>query len=380
MKPRLTFYTNIPSPYNIDFFEALTEHFDLGVVYYSSIESDRQWTLVEDQARYKRICLENNLIARLIQKVKSDFHFSNAIFRQAFTDDARFVVASGNYYLPNTVAVLLISKLRGKVILWFGERLFTSRSKLRFLFKKMLMLPLRNCCKEVLCIGDAAASSYRAHGVKRPMEIVPYNINDSRYKKEALDPVRLERIRAELNPDGKCVVITSGSLIHRKGMDVAIEAFCTLPELLRQDAELWIMGDGELRAELEARVNGRGRVVFLGFKEKEEIPYLYGLSDLFLFCSRYDGWGVVVNEAMSASLPVVLSDRVVASQLVVEGKGGYVCASDSVADFRAALEKVVRDPALRRAMGEFNAQQAARWNSASMAAKVLEICGKYGQF
>lgn len=378
MKRGLTFYTNIPSPYNIDFFEALSEHFDLSVVYYSSIEKDRQWTLVENGARYKRTCLSNNTLAQMVQKVKTDFHFSTAIFRQVLSDDSHFVVASGNYYLPNTVVVLLLSKLRGKRILWFGERLFTSRSRLRFLFKKILLLPLKACCEEVLCIGDAAMVSYREHGVSCPMEVVPYNIDDSRYKRQRLDPARLDELRQRLNPEGKTVIVTSGSLIHRKGMDVAIDAFMGLSPELNASAQLWIMGDGELRGVLKEKVKGYDNVKFLGFKEQVEIPYHYAASDLFLFCSRYDGWGVVVNEAMSAGLPVVVSDQVVASQLVHEGEGGYVCTSGSVLEFRAALERLLGDAALREAMGAYNERQAALWNSASMANKVMRICEKYG--
>lgn len=374
MKPSLTFYTNIPSPYNINFFEALSVHFELKVVYYSAIEKDRQWTLVEGADTYRKTCLDNNKLALLVQKKKTDFHFSNSIIMEAFTDKSSFVVVGGNYYIPNTLVVLAVAKLRGKKILWYGERLFPTASKIRFIIKKILLLPLRICCKRVLCVGKTAAGSYRLHGIDKPMDIIPYNIDSSRYDKEHLQDMRVRMLKQELNANGKMIILTSGSLIFRKGMDIAIESFIALPDELKNKCELWIMGDGELRDSLQSTANNHSNIKFLGFKEQDEIPFYYAAADVFLFCSRYDGWGVVINEAISSGLPVVVSDAVVASELIHEGKGGYVCASESVAWFQAALEKILRDRELRNSMGVYNKLQSLQWNSNAMALKLSKIC------
>ena len=53
-----------------------------------------------------------------------------------------------------------------------------------------------------------------------------------------------------------------------------------------------------------------GRIVFLGFVEKNDIPYYFANSDIFAFASRYDGWALVINEALAADLPIISSDKV----------------------------------------------------------------------
>src|SRR6185295_13276085 len=88
---------------------------------------------------------------------------------------------------------------------------------------------------------------------------------------------------------------------------------------------LVLVGDGPESKSLRELASARNlrRVRFAGSREPSELPGIYAAADLFVLPSRHEPWGVVVNEAMAAGLPVVLSDRVgAAPDLLVDGANG----------------------------------------------------------
>ena len=92
--------------------------------------------------------------------------------------------------------------------------------------------------------------------------------------------------------------------------------------------DLMLLGDGALRPKLLERLADWGlqEVVHMpGFRQYEELPAYYGLASCFVHASTTEQWGLVVNEAMAAGLPVLVSNRCgCAADLVVPGVNGYV--------------------------------------------------------
>ena len=91
--------------------------------------------------------------------------------------------------------------------------------------------------------------------------------------------------------------------------------------------ELVLLGDGELRPELlrhREALGLEGSVRMPGFKQYDELPSWYGLASAFVLASTADTWGLVVNEAMAAGLPVLVSYRCgCAADLVRDGVNGF---------------------------------------------------------
>src|SRR5207247_9742522 len=88
-------------------------------------------------------------------------------------------------------------------------------------------------------------------------------------------------------------------------------------------AELCIAGSGEQSEPLcnLAADLGLEWLVSVAFHNQSELPGLYAASDVFVLPSAQESWGLVVNEAMAAGLPVIVSDEVGAAPDLVEGKG-----------------------------------------------------------
>jgi glycosyltransferase involved in cell wall biosynthesis len=103
---------------------------------------------------------------------------------------------------------------------------------------------------------------------------------------------------------------------------------------------LLIIGDGEERPNLEAMCKAFSiddRVMFLGSMSTEDARSLLYKADLFVFPTRSDSWGVVVNEALLAGVPVICSDMCGAKVLLNGLERGDIFRSDSEDDLRRAL-------------------------------------------
>ena len=372
MKPSLTFYTNIVSPYQLDFFSELANYFSLKVVFFSKSENDRSWNLSTDKTSYEVIFLRTNKFVRVIQKLMPSFHFSYDILSVSYNDKSKYVVLGGNYFIPNTLIALLMLSIRKKDIYWFGERVFPS-GIFKSGVKKILLMPIMVLTKGIMAVGQDGINSYRNYGYNKPCYNIPYNIDYGKFEENQIDQVLLNGLRKKFNPSNKLIVLTSGSLIKRKGMDTAIESFKNISKSNKLAAELWILGDGELRADLELLASDNSNIKFLGFLQPTELHSVFILSDIFLFCSRYDGWGVVINEALSAGLPVITSQEASSCELVIKGNAGFVHQSDNVNQFTTSLNILLSDVDLRKELSVNAKTIAKKWSSAAMAQKVSEI-------
>ena len=117
-----------------------------------------------------------------------------------------------------------------------------------------------------------------------------------------------EEYRRELNIGGNFVVINVGRPIKVKGFNILLDAYMKTGETDKID--LYIVG-GEPQEDVKKIVddNKLVNVHFIGLLSTEELNKYYAASDMMVFTSRGDVWGLVVNEAMSFGLPVVTSDK-----------------------------------------------------------------------
>ena len=129
-------------------------------------------------------------------------------------------------------------------------------------------------------------------------------------------------------------------------MQYLIEAFLQLhdPNLV-----LVIVGDGDYKAELLKLVpEGRTDILFVG--HDEDTAKYYAMADIFVMPSFSDPWGLTVNEAMLAGLPVITTTNVGAQELI-QGNGFVIPPRDAAA-LKNALERLIYDAPLRLAMGK----------------------------
>lgn len=121
------------------------------------------------------------------------------------------------------------------------------------------------------------------------------------------------------------------------------------------DARLMLVGTGNGVKRLEelARESPAAHaIVFLGFVSEEALSDLYQRCAIFALPSTQEGFGLVFAEAMLAGLPCVASTLDAAGEVVLDGETGILVTPSTPGELEAALLRLLRDPALRKRMGE----------------------------
>ena len=139
--------------------------------------------------------------------------------------------------------------------------------------------------------------------------------------------------------DNRIEVVFVGQLIRRKGVDLLLEA---MHALFKQYPKLFltVIGRGEMADSIQERAAMLGvtdRVVLEGVIPSRAIPERVAAADLLVLPSRFDGWGMVVNEALSVGKPVIVSDRCGSADLVQNEVNGYVFRGEDIVDLRRCL-------------------------------------------
>ncbi|MBI4812386.1 glycosyltransferase family 4 protein [Candidatus Falkowbacteria bacterium] len=197
-------------------------------------------------------------------------------------------------------------------------------------------------------------------------------INEFKVKEEKITvaPIFVERItrnveRAIRNND-KFIFLTVGRLAPVKNISLQIEAMAEVTNNLQLTTsnikvELWIVGEGKERKKLELKIKNLrlgNNVKLLGQKNREELCDIYSKADAFLLTSDYEGWGLVVIEAASFGLPIIMTDvgcagEVIKDPLTSSGQAsGIIIPVGDKEKLIAAMVEIINNKELRKKIGE----------------------------
>lgn len=183
------------------------------------------------------------------------------------------------------------------------------------------------------------------------------------------EPLSMETGRDEVR------LVYVGRLSQEKGVADLLRALARLQPRFPQ-ARTWIAGDGPERANLQrlAADLGIGRVVeFLGFRH--DACALMSRADIVVHVPRYEGFGLVLLEAMAAGRPVVTNDAPGGmSEIVVNGETGIVVPAGSEEKLVDALSRLAGDPKERARLGKNGRDHCvAEFSAALMARRTAEL-------
>jgi glycosyltransferase involved in cell wall biosynthesis len=180
-------------------------------------------------------------------------------------------------------------------------------------------------------LGDRV---HERHGVPRNRIVVIPNFVDTRRFAPAAEA-----------PEPRSLVFV-GRLSPEKNLEALLEALAGL-----DGTSLTVVGDGPLRADLEAHADRLGiDAQFVGPVAHERLPEILGRAEAFVLPSRYEGHPKAAIEAMACGLPLIGTDVPGIRDLVHDGETGVLCGT-SASEIREAVERVLGDPGLRERLG-----------------------------
>jgi len=264
-----------------------------------------------------------------------------------------YVCTDLGYFI--THVTFLIARLRKKpFVLWNGQWIEVAHPR------RWLMKPFEN--QIVRQAGSLVAYSSKAkeflvhRGADLDKIFVAHNASHYKYSKPSAST--LAKFRTRIGGGDRRIVLFFGRFIPMKAPDLMVKAFAGVAKNF-PDVYLIMAGTGpELRRVqcLVAKM-GMGQVYLTGkITSSTEKDLLFASASVFVLPSRYarsaEPWGLVLNEAATAGLPLITTDMVGATgDLVIDGKSGLVVPADDVLALQQAIEWMFTHPEQSRQMG-----------------------------
>lgn len=167
------------------------------------------------------------------------------------------------------------------------------------------------------------------------------------------------------------ILISVGQVSKRKNQEVIIKALSNIPD---KHVKYLICGFGELEGYLKSllkQFNLEDRVIFAGYRS--DVKELLYTADCFIFPSLQEGLPVSLMEAMAAGLPVICSKIRGNTDLIEDGKGGYLVEADDVDEFAESIDKVINEVKLCREFGAYNVQKVVKYDKENVEKQMANI-------
>ena len=339
---RVAMVASSPTPYKVPFYRLLAERSDLEVDYYFCVKDSatRAWDI--ELSGIGRWEVLGGVHVPLPWAHKTYCRINPGVVPALARGRYDAVIVCGYNHVTMQAAMAYCIATRTPFIIQGESHVLKTRKRLSRLLKRLFIAPLIRRSSAALATGTLAKEYWQQMGIPQDRIVIVANTPDVTWFSAEADRARRhrQRLRDALGIGHTCTGIFVGRLIEVKGLRALFDALRLLPPTQRP--ALLLVGDGPLRADLEARAAGeRLDVRFLGFRQQHELSALYVASDFFVLPSTEEPWGVVVNEAMACSLPIILSDKVgAAPDLVEEGVNGMTFAAGDPAALAGAIQRV----------------------------------------
>ncbi|MER8701686.1 glycosyltransferase family 4 protein [Mesorhizobium sp. M1273] len=262
------------------------------------------------------------------------------------------VVIHGHNLAAHHVALMAAKSTKCLTFARAETHLGLKRSAWRGLLRTPLLKMWYKLFDGFLAIGSRNSRYFAAMSI--PQEnifLMPYAVDNDRFLSAAEEAHgNRQETRRRLGIEGNApAILFAAKFDYRKRPSDLVEAFSLLQ---RQGVQAYLVmaGSGVLERQLKTMVADRGirDVVFPGFINQAELPDVYAACDVFVLPSENEPWGLTVNEAMCAGLPVVASQEIgCVEDLVHDGENGATFTAGDVNGLAAALHPILVDSDFR---------------------------------
>lgn len=345
---RVCIVTNIATPYRIPVYELLSQRdgIELDVLYFAEREPDRSWELPPTGVS------SEVLRSRLITVRGRHIHFTPGVRRALSVRRPDVVITTG--YNPGHLAAFAYCRSRGVSHVVQTDGSVESERGLTIVHRSIRRWVARRSSAYVVASSSGKELLIQYGAPRHLISFSPLAVDNERF--------------AERHKGRSIDFLVVGRLVSVKNPRFALEVAEATARRLGRRVSLVFAGDGPLQRELESQASAFPSVEcsVLGFRQSGALSDLYARSRLLLFPTKWDPWGLVVNEAQAAGTPVIVSLAAGAAELVSDGASGFILPLE-VARWAAESAALLSDEkkwasfstASRAAVAEFTFEKAA---------------------
>lgn len=299
---KVALITNIPAPYREKMHELVSEYFNglYSVVYCAERESNRKW-----EVKY------GNYNKQVLSKISLNaIHNNPEIIKLLNKLNPDVVIIMGFY--PTMLYAYLWTVFKSRKLIVFTDGTLKSEFFLSSIHRIVRKIVFK---KTMAFIGPSRGSGelYASYGIDMNKFFRTYlSVNNYLFVNNS-------------SIEKKYDLMFSGQFIDRK-MPIFFIEVAKIVQEHNGKCSVLILGNGELEEEMIGLLTKYNiEYSYPGFIHQEDLPSYYAQAKLFLFPTKNDPWGVVVNEAMASGMPVITCENAgVANDLVIDGYNGYV--------------------------------------------------------
>ncbi|PJZ29958.1 glycosyltransferase [Leptospira kmetyi] len=196
-------------------------------------------------------------------------------------------------------------------------------------------------------------------GVDPAKTVTVHSGIDFSFAKKLPDPARYKK---EFSIKKDTIVIGNvAALVDHKDQKTLLNAIATIDS--SRNFKVFLVGEGELRKELEGLANTLGisdKVVFTGYRT--DVPEILSLFDIFTLTSKEEGLGTSILDAMAVGLPIVATKGGGIGEMLTHEKGAFLAEVGDAGALAKYYETLMDDLKLRKTFGSFNKESVKRFS------------------
>lgn len=345
MSKKLAVAKNMLSPYWHDVLERLT-HKGWEITIFVSVEQEKdRFYKAADYSIYSFDVVKSRNITVDLRglRLRTDFlHLQWGLWRdlKVYKPD---VILSNQLGIRTLIAFIYGAIFSVPVVPWVCVSSHTEQNNhfLREYFRKLLLK--RQPC---VCTNLTEAIRYlteKHHLAEEKIFCTPYVVDVDKYHATVQKyQSRGHKLRVEMKLSST-VFLYVGKMIPQKGLNEFITSLQKVHITYREQMSIIFVG-GTLPETLCKKLNDSSvHNVNIVFVQPQELPLYYAMADVFILPSLGDEWGIVINEAAAASLPIISSIFAAATtDLVVDGVNGFRINPYNDVQLATAIEKMVK--------------------------------------
>jgi glycosyltransferase involved in cell wall biosynthesis len=202
-----------------------------------------------------------------------------------------------------------------------------------------------------------------------------YSVDEAWFKTLSDNQSQVNALKDKLDIKNQKILLSVAKFVPRESPWDILEAFKLLND---ENLVLLLVGDGEERMALEeyAKQNSHLQIIFTGYVPYQQLPYYYGLSDVFIHAAKNEPWGVSVQEAISCGCTVITSDQVGSSKdFLAEGINGFTYPFNHAEVLAQKITKCFELDEMEKT--NLNKDRLALWGYAQMWAAIQTAALKF---